>query len=49
MSHHSQFGAIASLDALQALEGDLLLPGHGPHIADRARTQPGCTQFYPLP
>ncbi|MER6695164.1 MBL fold metallo-hydrolase [Streptomyces minutiscleroticus] len=30
MFHHDRTGALASLDALEALEGDALLPGHGP-------------------
>jgi len=30
MFHHERARAVASLDVLAALEGDLLLPGHGP-------------------
>ncbi len=30
MFHHERAAAVASLDVLAALEGDLLLPGHGP-------------------
>ncbi|MGX1515869.1 MBL fold metallo-hydrolase [Streptomyces collinus] len=28
--HHDRAGAVASLDVVAALEGDVLLPGHGP-------------------
>ncbi|MFE0416395.1 MBL fold metallo-hydrolase [Streptomyces tendae] len=28
--HHDRAGAVASLDVIAGLEGDLLLPGHGP-------------------
>ncbi|MZG12157.1 MBL fold metallo-hydrolase, partial [Streptomyces sp. SID5914] len=28
--HHDRAGAVASLDVLATLEGDVLLPGHGP-------------------
>ncbi|MEU0447656.1 MBL fold metallo-hydrolase [Streptomyces tendae] len=28
--HHDRAGAVASLDVVSALEGDVLLPGHGP-------------------
>ncbi|CAL9361664.1 putative metallo-hydrolase YflN [Streptomyces sp. enrichment culture] len=30
MFHHERAAAVASLDVLAALDGDLLLPGHGP-------------------
>ncbi|PSM40656.1 MBL fold metallo-hydrolase [Streptomyces dioscori] len=30
MFHHDRGGALASLDAFEALPGDILLPGHGP-------------------
>ncbi|MCX4235136.1 MBL fold metallo-hydrolase [Streptomyces ortus] len=30
MFHHDRGGALASLDAFEALSGDILLPGHGP-------------------
>ncbi|MGW0566743.1 MBL fold metallo-hydrolase [Streptomyces tauricus] len=30
MFHHDRGGALASLDAFEALSGDVLLPGHGP-------------------
>ncbi|GAA2533269.1 MULTISPECIES: MBL fold metallo-hydrolase [Streptomyces] len=41
MFHHERAAAVASLDALAALDGDLLLPGHGPahegSVRDAAR------------
>jgi glyoxylase-like metal-dependent hydrolase (beta-lactamase superfamily II) len=30
MFHHERARAIASLDVLAALDGDVMLPGHGP-------------------